>query len=87
MGGQGAPADEEFVFQSLEIPGAEGEAAGLESEIDADGVFQFYRRSVVGEGGPIQHFQSTEYAHWSVGQGKAPVFQVPSTKEYSVDLD
>ena len=60
---------------------------GLEFEIDANGVFQVYRCSVVGEGGPNQHFQSTEYAHWSVGQGKAPVFQVPSPKEYSVDLD
>ena len=67
VGARGAPEDEEFVFQSLEIPGeAEGEAAGLEFEIDEKGVFQVYRRGVVGEGEPNQQFQSTEYAYWSV---------------------
>lgn len=88
VGARGAPADEEFVFQSLEIPGeAEGEGAGLEFEIDAKGVFQVYRGGVVSEGEPNSGFRGIKYAYWSVGQSKTPVFQVPSPKEYFMDLD
>lgn len=53
VGALGTPADEDFVFNSLEIPGkAEGEGEGLEFEIDSKGVFQVYRSGVVGEGEP-----------------------------------
>jgi len=65
-GALGTPTDEEFVFQSLEIPGeAEGEGAGLEFEIDAKGVFQVYRGGVVGDGEPNRGFRGIMHAYWS----------------------
>ena len=88
VGATGTPADEDFVFNPLEIPGkAEGEGEGLEFEIDSKGVFQVYRSGVVGEGEPNHGFRSIKYAYWHIGQSKTPVFQVPSPKEYFMDLD
>jgi AMP deaminase len=90
VGPRGTPADEAFVFQSLEIPGeakGEGEGAGLEFEIDVKGVFQVYRRGVVAEGEPDHSLPGVEYAYRNIGENRKPVFKVPSPKEYFMDLD
>ena len=88
VGTLGTPADEEFDSQSLDIPRkAEGEGAGLEFEIDEKGVFQVYRGGAVVEGEPNHGLRGPEYTYWSVGESKKPVFQVPSPKEYFMDLD
>ena len=88
VGALGTSADEEFVFTSLEIPGeAEGEGTGLMFEIDPKGVFQVYRRGAVSESEPKSGLRGVSGTHWSVGQNRTPVFQVPSPKEYFMDLD
>jgi len=88
VGALGTSANEEFVFRPLDVPGeAEGEGEGLEFEIDAKGVFQIYRRGVVGEGESNHCLRDIQHAYWNIGQSKKPVFQVPSPKEYFMDLD
>lgn len=75
------PEDEEFIFENCEIPGPD--AWGF--EIDERGVFQVY--SAV-EGELVNSFVVRSLSlSMSLAQDKKPIFNIPTIREYFVDLE
>ena len=64
MGALGTPADEEFILESLEIPGkAEVDGVGLEFEINPEGIFQVYQYGAAGESELNRDVCGADYTH------------------------
>lgn len=75
------PEDEEFIFENCEIPGPD--TWGF--EIDERGVFQVY--SAV-EGELVNSFVVRSLSlSMSLAQDKKPIFNIPTIREYFVDLE